>query len=368
MPWLDPETVGPFNLGHYLYVYVLLCVPTLFVTGAGFFALATATRSMMWTYVGVIVFLVLYLVASAYFARPEFERAVALAEPFGLGAFDQATKYWTATERNTQLPGFTGPILWNRALWAGIAVALLGLAWTLWSRAARGSRTPAAKAAKRAATNDAAESSNQSASAASAARSVASGTGPAPGGARTSALWALVRFDMAAAVRSPAFIVLLAIGFINALGSLWYADERYGNTIHPVTRVLIEQLNGAFTIFPLIIAIYYAGELVWRDRERRMHEIVDATPAPDWAFMLPKILALSVVLFATLAASMLAAVAVQALKGYIDFEFGKYLAWYVVPNTVTVVLYAVLAVLIQTLVPHKIHRLDADADRASSPR
>jgi hypothetical protein len=155
-------------------------------------------------------------------------------------------------------------------------------------------------------------------------------------------------------VRSPAFIVLLGVGFVNALGSLWFTDERYGNTIHPVTRVMIEALEGSFTIIPLIIAIYYAGELVWRDRERRMHEIVGATPAPDWVFLLPKIVALSVVLFATLAASTLAAMAVQALKGYTDFEVGRYLVWYALPYTVTVVLYAVLAVLMQSLVPNKV--------------
>ena len=67
---------------------------------------------------------------------------------------------------------------------------------------------------------------------------------------------------------------------MNSLATLWYADERYGNTIHPVTRIMIEALQGAFTIIPLIIAIYYAGELVWRDRERRMHEIIDSTPRP----------------------------------------------------------------------------------------
>ena len=129
MPWLDPEVLGPFNLSHYAYVYLLLCVPTLFVTGAGFFAIATATRSMMWTYVGVIVFLVLYLVATGLLARPEFINTVALVDPFGLGAYDQATRYWTAAERNTQIPDFGGYILWNRVLWAGVAFALLGLAW-----------------------------------------------------------------------------------------------------------------------------------------------------------------------------------------------------------------------------------------------
>ena len=111
MPWLDPETVGPFQAAHYLWTYFVLCVPALFVAGAGFFAIATATRSMMWSYVGVIVFLVLYLVATAFFARPEFANAVALGDPFGLGAYDVATRYWTAAERNTRLPAFEGVLL-----------------------------------------------------------------------------------------------------------------------------------------------------------------------------------------------------------------------------------------------------------------
>ncbi len=154
MPWVDPEILGPFNLGHYAHVYLLLCVPTLFVTGAGFFAIATATRSMMWTYVGVIAFLVLYLVAMGFLSKPEFIDVVALVDPFGLGAYDQATRYWTAAERNTRLPDFAGYILWNRVLWIGVALALLGLAWTLYSRAARGSRKGAATAPDRAGADD----------------------------------------------------------------------------------------------------------------------------------------------------------------------------------------------------------------------
>ena len=219
MPWLDPETVGPFNLGHYAWIYLLVCVPTLFVTGAGFFAIATATRSMMWTYVGVIAFLVLYLVATAYFARPELERTVALLDPFGLGAFEHATKYWTAAERNTRLPQFDGLILWNRVLWLGIAFALLGLAWSLYARAARGTRAAVSRP-----------------SGASADRSPATPTAPATAPPRVatasasdagwSALWALTRVDMVAAVRSPAFIVLLGIGFVNSIAGMRFPIHR----------------------------------------------------------------------------------------------------------------------------------------------
>ena len=314
MPWLDPETLGAFNFGHYAWVYLLVCVPTLFVTGAGFFAIATATRSMMWTYVGVIAFLVLYAIAAAFLSRPEFAQAVALIDPFGTGAYEQATKYWTAAERNTRLPEFAGYVLWNRVLWLGIAFALLALAWKFYARAAKGGRmaTAAAHGGPESSVRDAAPPRIATA---------AAGSAPARAGdAGWAQLWALTRFDMVAAVRSPAFIVLLGIGFLNAIASLWFADEIYGNTIHPVTRVMIETLRGAFTFIPLVIAIYYAGELVWRDRERRVHEILDSTPAPDWAFLVPKLLAISVVLFATLAASTLAAIATQALKGHFDFE------------------------------------------------
>ena len=37
MPWIDPETLGPFRPGDYVYVYFVLCVPTLFVMGAVLF-------------------------------------------------------------------------------------------------------------------------------------------------------------------------------------------------------------------------------------------------------------------------------------------------------------------------------------------
>jgi aminopeptidase N len=347
MPWLDPETLGPLRLQDYGYAYFLLCMPTLFVTAAGFFALATATRSMLATYVGVIVFLVLYLVASSYFARPEFQTATALVDPFGIGAFEQATRYWTATERNTRMPGFTGFILWNRLIWFGLSFLLLALAWRLF----RVGSPPVAKEARRRPRwwrkARAEEAKSQ------AARPVAPRRPVTPDTSSWAQVVALTRFDVAAVLRHPAFLVLLGIGFLNAAGGLWFADEFYGVTIHPVTRVMIETLEGAFTIIPLIVAIYYAGELVWRDRERRFHEIVDATPAPDWVFMLPKVLAIALVLLATVAASVLAAITVQSLKGYTNFELHKYLQWYLLPWTIDVVLFAALAVFIQTLVPQK---------------
>jgi ABC-type transport system involved in multi-copper enzyme maturation permease subunit len=339
MPWIDPETLGPFRGGDYAYVYFILCVPTLLVMGAFCFSLATMTRSMLATYVGVVALLMAYFVSIAFFRRPEYERIVALVEPFGLGAFGYVTKYWTASERNTQLPAVAGVILWNRMIWLGAGLVLLAVARVLFRREGRPARR-----VKRL---------PEAAGEAAAPR----GRLPEPHyGAATAwtQLVALARFDVAAVFRSPAFFVLLGIGFLNSIAGLWFANEDfYGNPFYPVTRIMIQTLNGTFSIVPLIVAIYYAGELVWRDREQRLHEMIDASPAPDWAFALPKIVAISLVLLATVAASVAGALAVQTLRGYANYELGKYLAWYVFPWAIDVTLVAVLAVFIQVVVPHK---------------
>jgi aminopeptidase N len=155
---------------------------------------------------------------------------------------------------------------------------------------------------------------------------------------------------------SPGFVVLLGMGVVVTALNLWRPDQQvlYGTGIHPVTRVMIDGLNGGFGIFPIIIAIYYAGDLVWRERDRRTNEMVDSTPVPDWAFVLPKTLAITLVLAAALLVSVLTAMAVQAARGYFDFELGKYLLWYVLPTSVDLFLIAALAVFIQALVPHKV--------------
>ena len=343
MPWLDPETLGPFRPGDYLYSYFAVALPTLVVMGAFCFALATITRSMFGTYIGLIAMLMTYFVSAAFFTRPEFERIVALLDPFGAGAYAYATKYWTAAERNTRLPEIAGVILWNRVIWISIGFAFLAGAWLVYRPARKGVR----RLRKRAA-----EPAVERALPPETSRPLVTPRHDAAT-ARTQLL-ALTRFDMKAVFRSPAFFVLLGIGFFNSIGGLWFANEDlYGNAFYPVTRVMIQTLNGAFTLIPLIVAIYYAGELVWRGREQRIQELVDATPAPAWTFVLPKVLAITLVLLATVAAGIAAAIAVQVFRGYTRFELVNYFLWYVVPWTIDVAQLAVLALFIQVLVPHK---------------
>lgn len=346
MPWIDPERLGPNDLHAYAFSYFVLALPSIFLTSAIFFALATVTRSMMWTYVGVIAFLVLWIVAGIALRRPEYAKIAAYWEPLGASAFGQATRYWTASERNSLIPALTGALLFNRVFAVALATGFLGLAYGLFRfQSADLSGRRKVKTGKTAADDNAPPP-------------VLSGPLPKPvfdGRTAWAQLVVRTRLDMGQVFKSPAYFVLLFLGLANTMGSLWFATEAgtYGGQIYPVTRVLLEPLMGSFSLIPIIIAIYYSGELVWRERERKTHEIIDATPVPDWAFVAPKTLAISLVLISTLFVSVLAAVLSQVLHGYFNLELQKYLLWYLLPQSVDWILLAALAVFLQAISPHK---------------
>ncbi|QNQ07801.1 ABC transporter permease/M1 family aminopeptidase [Sphingomonas alpina] len=344
MPWVDSETLGPNRWSDFLYAYLLFALPNLFMTSAIFFAVATMTRSMMYSYLGVVVFLVLYVVLLTVMgSKPELRDLSGYIEPFGIPAFRNATRYWTASEANGSIPAITGIMMANRLIWFAVGLAALALAYTRFSFTERGASK---RKLRKQARNDAKLAATEP-------RIVSALPPVRPAAATWARLSARCRFEMRQVFRSPAYFVLVVIGLFNAVAGLLLSNQIYGTPARPLTFAIIDTLLGTFGIIPLIIAIYYSGELVWRDRERKMHEIIDATSLPNWAYMLPKALAVTGVLLSTVVISVIAAILVQLFRGQHDLALGHYLAWYVAPQAVDLAIMAILAVFVQALSPNK---------------
>ena len=343
MPWVDPENLGPLRLGDYAYAYGVFGLTGLFLTSALFFMLATITRSMMATYIGVVAVLIGYLASTGVLgSRPEFETAMAWAEPFGSGAYALVTKYWTAAERNTLNPALEGVLLWNRVIWTAVGAFFLALSYVLYRPAPRGAKLRKQERLKALVEND--------------APVAPVGALPRPSYGFASGLtqlWSRAVFETVLVFKSPAYVVLVLLAMAFAVATLFFTGEIYGAPILLVTRVVITALTGTFGLISMIIAIYYAGELVWRDRDRKVHEIVDASSTPDWTFLVPKTLALALVLISTLLIGVVAGMATQTIKGHTDYELGKYLLWYVFPQSLSFLQLAVLAIFVQALSPNK---------------
>ena len=346
--WVDRETLGPLVLTDYVWAYVVLAAPVIFLCASLFFTVTTVTRSMMWTYVGVVVLFIGGQVMGVVLSRPGYEHIAALWEPFGGGAFGAATRYWTPSERNTQVPAIAGDLLAHLVIWLGVAVGLLAAAYALFRFQVSGRVSRASRRAAALAEASAAEPAPVAADAKLA---------PPVFDARAARaqLWARTKLDTAQVFKSPAYFVLLGLAAAASVGNLWFSTEvgGYGGKIYPVSRVMMDALSGVFPFMTLIITTYYAGELVWREKERRTHEIIDAAPVPDWMFVAPKALAISIVTISTLLVGVVVSIVSQALRGYDNFQIGEYLLWWVIPNAIDYILFAVLAIFVQTLVPHK---------------
>ncbi|MEM9526532.1 MAG: peptidase M1, partial [Bacteroidota bacterium] len=123
--WEEAERFGPLRIGDYIYGTLTFLWPNLLFTGAIFFCLVALTRKIFVSYVGSILFFILYLVALALSSDLENQELVSILDPFGGSAFIELTKYLTPPEQNIFHAPLTGNLLLNRLLWPGIAVLLL---------------------------------------------------------------------------------------------------------------------------------------------------------------------------------------------------------------------------------------------------
>ena len=115
MPWVDPETVAPNRFADYAISYAVFAAPTVLMLCALFFAVATMTRSMMYSYIAVVVFLALYIGFDVIAEQePDYRDFAALVDPLGFSTVANEVRYWTAAELNTRLPEVTGLIIANR--------------------------------------------------------------------------------------------------------------------------------------------------------------------------------------------------------------------------------------------------------------
>ncbi|MBV9527859.1 aminopeptidase, partial [Sphingomonas sp.] len=348
MPWVDPETVGPQNISYYAWNFALFAIPNIFLMSAVLFALATVLRSMMAAYIGAIVVVMGYLVTTNTLAqRIELRQAVARWEPLGTGALADATRYWTQSEMNSRLIELGGSMLFNRA-WA-ILLGLAFLGFTLW-RFSMTERAPSKWRLKRLARRQAREERLASAA-------------PELGGegvtvrnlhpSRWTQFMARLRIEVRQVLTSPGLSVLtlLAIAFTALV--LWVARAQYGTSDHPTLAATIEGVTGGSAAFLLMIATFYGGELVWRERDRKVNELIDSTAVPSWVMTVPKMIAIFLVLLVVNVAAALTGVVYQLVEGAHVLGLPQYVTWFIIPAAIDGLLIAILAIAVQVLSPNK---------------
>jgi len=338
LPNVDAERLGPSRLTAYVIPYFTVLLPNLVWIGGVFFCIAALTRRMLPVYIGSVLCLVGYLAAQGLMRDMDNKTLASMVDPFGVTAAARVTEYWTIAERNTRLIPLEGLLLWNRLLWIAIGASLVGACYWRFRFA-----HPQDRQARR---KDDVEMPEAPGSFA------ALRTTPAPvkGLALLPSLtWLYLRET----VRNVYFGVFAFAGILFLIASSTTVGSLFGTTTWPVTYQMLELVSGTFGVFMLVIITYYAGELVWRERDQRFDQILDAMPTPTWLPLAAKLLALMAVPVILQGVLMVTGMAIQAAKGYHHFEPELYLHDLFTIDLVGYWLVCVLAITVQSVVNHK---------------
>lgn len=338
-PWIDKGAVGPFNWPQTLWVVVLVAVPTVAALTSLCFALAAGLRSVTAVYVAAIVLWALVLQTASLIDHLQgwMFRAAALLEPFGLIALRTDLSSLDPMMQALVAVQAGGLLVLNRLVWAGVSAGLVVLA-LVFER-----------------------------------RFDASRLRRAPGGVSATPVltaWPRVtpRFDVRTDLaqfrarlvwelrmlfRSPSLLILIALSAVMSGFSLWHAGKVNQVPALPATRILAADLTGWFTTMGLIVCTFYAGELVWRDRDHQASELIDVTPVPDAILMAAKVLALGVAVVLLGVAGMGSALLVQLAKGYFDGGVDLYLRMMAAPVGGSLMVLAIGSVAVAALAPNR---------------
>jgi ABC-2 type transport system permease protein len=368
-PGANPDIIGPFRPAAYLAAYGFIGLPNALIATAVQFSAALLAGRPMASYVGSMgLFFLSYPVTFALYLSGLGERGL-MADPIGVMAImNEMMSKWTIVEKNVRMFTLEGPMLWNRLLWLGIALATLAFVSLRFRFAHRTAFDPFDWL--RAGPFDSLRRFTR--------RVIAKAPTPADiVHARIAIPVPVVRQSFGVATRlwqtlsiarvsfrmiatSPAGLFLLVVFPMFVLLVLTTELQQWGIPLLPRTGYLLSKhMTAPLTaatdyrvMIPLLI-VYFVGELVWRERDARSSENVDATPTPESVFFLGKFLGLALVLAAAMVSMTVVGIITQVLEGYYDFELGKYAQILFGLQLPEYLLFAILAFMVHAVVNQK---------------
>jgi hypothetical protein len=336
--WIDPERFGPFYLETFVNNYVLFILPNMFLAGTIIFAMANKWKSTVISFVGALIVIVAYIVAGSFASDVDNETIAALTDIFGINTYSIETKYYTPIEKNTISPGFSGLLFYNRLIWVAVGIVILLGSYFSFSFQQKNKKVKKAKLIT------------------SVKESVFSLPKLNPSYNQATNWLQFKSFfytNFLSIIKSVTFKILFLFCIIILVADLSGGFEYFGLQSYPVTYKLIDSIKDNTDIFIIIIVVFFSGELIWRDRDYKINEVIDATAHTSFISLAAK--ALSLVSIATILNLFFIVIGVlyQLLNGYTRIELDVYLLDFFYDNLPLFFTFAGVTILAQVLSSNK---------------
>lgn len=354
LPGIEPELIGPFSATAHLRAYLIFLLPSTFAASAIFFCLAALGRHALASFVGAALLFVLMMFSSEYIAerRGQWELAKKV-DPLAFTVMREASRTTTPEQKNLFVLDFDGSVLANRLIWIAIGLGALGLTFARFRFIHHAAQRRPFRWIGRGAIADIDREGAMVARSAPVA---------VPADRRRFGRETRVRQAIVIALHSfrdvvsswPALLLAAAMAVM-----LWFGPEmmeHLGVPLVPVTDYVIDRLAATEDItgfLGIFLIVFFAGELVWRDRDVFAGEVIDTAPVPDSILLTGKLLGLSLVIVAMQALMMAGGIATQIRLGHFELEPATYLKLLFGLQLIDYLLFVVLAVAVHVIVNQK---------------
>lgn len=326
MPGIPEERIGPFVATHYLKALAIYIIPNLLLVSSLIYAIAARWRSQTAAFIAALGLVALYATMLMMLGQDVYRHEVfgisALLDPYATIASAEYAMTWTVSQNNIQFRPLAGLLLANRAVWLCVSVALivlgtLGINRFLQQPKQKRSRDGGALTARQFTRTD-------------------------------NEFLLLLGWELKTLWRQPGILMLLVF----AAFSLWWAAASavtYSFSL-PTTDLLIHNAGFYFDKVLVLLLVWYAGDIVWRERQYRVDEVMDVTPGSDLWRLAVKTLALVLIVLLFWVISILVSVVYQIAQGFYDFDWWLYLTDTFLFKAPYYVWLAILAIAMQVVV------------------
>lgn len=342
----NPNLVVDFNLATYFYIYGIYLIPNVLLFGAIIFAIVLFTRNI---YAGFIVVLLLYFVQMMIGSVLNNGFLAAILDPFGQYATHFYTKDWTLVEQNERMLPLAPYVLFNRGLWLSVTcILLIGLYGKFqFQYDALGFKNSFFVSKRTNPVNLKTGVKDNFFHVLKVNLSKVNYSFSFPQQLKNA--WQLSFFDLKYILKGGLFFSILIAGIGVVIFKQAEINPNYGYETLPMTWKMLDfpMHNASLTI--IILTFLYAGLLVHRGRVSQMNGLIDSTAIPNWVLLIAKLFALIWMQIFLLSLVLIGGVLIQTLNGFYDFEIGHYLFELFGLQLVTFVLWAIVALFVQTL-------------------
>jgi len=268
-------TVGTaINGGHMadalrgsLRAFAVVTVPTMITVTVLLSCAALITQRVLGVLAAALALVAIWQLALSLTGNAATAHIGALLDPFGNAPVLALTHGWTEQQRALDDVPLRGLFAANRAVWLTVAALVAGVVLSTQSHRAFAPTAPASNPRGDTRTIGALSSSS-------------------------TALSSLRRFTASWMQFDGGWRVVTLLAVLNALSNAVTRTVPSQGTPSALFASVLALVSEHSRLFLILLATVYAGELVWRERDVRVHQLIDAMPVSRGTVALGRILGL----------------------------------------------------------------------------